>query len=216
MDTAPKLCVFDYDDTLVMTRQAKFRAIRELGSRFYQKEIEDETISFVWGKPYREFFSELFDGIDRDIDRVISRYQSLDLEFPIGPYEDSLSAITEISLGAEVGIVSSCSRKVIIDQMAQFGFSETLFSFIYGEEDTEFHKPNPKVFNKVFSLLESQQINYSECLYCGDSEKDMLAAIAAGFMFVGIDRDKAETERMRSAGVTVVRNLRELKDLITN
>ena len=53
-------------------------------------------------------------------------------------------------------------------------------------------------------------------MYVGDSQKDMQAADEAGFHFIGLDRNHAETEKMRAAGANVVTSLMAMADIVLN
>ncbi|MFO0840887.1 MAG: HAD hydrolase-like protein [Gemmataceae bacterium] len=210
-----RLCAFDYDDTLVQTRVSKYRAIKALAMRDYGVPLSDEEIDRVWGTPYSSFFSALFSRYDPDIDRVIRRYEALDAEFPISPYPDAVEAVSRMAVERLVGIVSACGRVPLVAQLRGAGFPISRMAFVLGAEDSVYHKPDPRVFGPVMSVMTSSGITGAEVVYIGDSDRDRLAAMSAGFQFIGVDRDVTQTTLMRSNGAEVVDSLLAVCEAVT-
>lgn len=211
---AVTLCVFDYDDTLVQTRQCKFRAVKALGRRYYRTDITDGDIDRVWGAAYRDFFTHLFSAHDRDVGRVIARYEALDAEFPVAPFDDAVATVHRLADRMALGIVSACGRELLTDQLRRLAFPVERLLFVLGAEDTPHHKPDPRVFLPIQPLLASRGLTSREVLYVGDSERDRLAAVGAGFHFVGLEREEAQGRLMRERGAVVVGSLGALADAI--
>jgi phosphoglycolate phosphatase len=209
-----KAFIFDYDDTLVATRDSKFTAVKAVAERYYGVVISDAEIAQHWGVPYRDFFFELFGPYDSDIDGVILKYESVDKEFPILPFSDCKQTLEILGKKALLGIVSSCRREVIIRQLKAMGLNWEIFSYIQGEEDSQFHKPDPRVFDRLLCYLKDNECMLSQIWYFGDSMKDFLAAKEAGLNFIGLDRISKETELMVSHGAHVVDSLSCIVDLV--
>lgn len=72
--------LFDYDDTLVKTRECKFAALIALAERHYGHALPNAEIEAHWGIPYRALFARLFASVDADVERVIQRYEALNDE----------------------------------------------------------------------------------------------------------------------------------------
>ncbi|MEO8901112.1 MAG: HAD hydrolase-like protein [Polyangiaceae bacterium] len=81
--------LFDYDDTLVRTRQCKYLALQALAQREYGFELTSARLDEHWGIAYLELFRRLFGAVEPDIARAITRYEALDAEFPMSAYPDT-------------------------------------------------------------------------------------------------------------------------------
>jgi phosphoglycolate phosphatase-like HAD superfamily hydrolase len=209
-----RLVSFDYDDTLVRTRECKVPAVVELARRFYGKRLTKEEIEQAWGEPYPHFFRKLLGDVDSDLGRIIDRYRSLNPEFPLGSYSDATRVVAALLERHFVGIVSACGREQLVGQLAESGFEHIKFSFIFAAEDTRFHKPDPRVFAGLQTLMSSKGICANEVVHVGDSLRDLLAARAANFDFIGIGRRARDAAAMEAHGAKVVGSLTEAMRLI--
>jgi phosphoglycolate phosphatase-like HAD superfamily hydrolase len=209
-----RLVSFDYDDTLVRTRECKTRAVEELARRFYGKQLTEEEIEEAWGEPYSLFFRKLLGDVDSDLGRIVDRYKSLNPEFPVVAYSDATSVVAALLECHFVGIVSACGREQLVGQLAESGFEHTQFSFLIAAEDARFHKPDPRVFEGLEALMSSNGICANEVVHVGDSLRDFLAARAASFDFIGIGRRARDAEAMKTHGARVVGSLTEAMRLI--
>jgi beta-phosphoglucomutase-like phosphatase (HAD superfamily) len=59
--------LFDYDDTLVKTRQCRIAAIQAVARRWYSIDLPTQTIERFWGMEYTTFLREVFRGIEDDV-----------------------------------------------------------------------------------------------------------------------------------------------------
>ena len=205
---------FDYDDTLVRTRECKTRAVQELGRRFYDKELTPQEIEAAWGEPYHLFFAMLLGDRDHDTARIAQRYQSLNPEFPVVAYGDAVDVVSALAETHLIGIVSACGREQLIGQLRDNKLSSVEWSFVIAAEDAQFHKPDPRVFASLEPLMSGRGIAVGEVLHVGDSVWDLLAARGAGFEFVGIRRSLQDATAMEAHGGTVVSSLTEVLELV--
>jgi phosphoglycolate phosphatase-like HAD superfamily hydrolase len=209
-----RLVSFDYDDTLVRTRECKTRAVEELGRRFYDKALTPQEIEAAWGEPYHRFFAMLLGDRDHDIGRIVQRYHSLNREFPVAAYGDAAGVAGALAGTHLIGIVSACGREQLIGQLEENELSSVAWSFIIAAEDAQFHKPDPRVFASLEPLMSSRGIAAGEVLHVGDSVRDLLAARGAGFEFVGIRRSSKDAAAMEAHGGTVVSSLTDALNLV--
>lgn len=207
-----KLCIFDFDDTLVKTRESKIPAIKALGERYYGVKVSDSDIRKNWGLAHHILFSRVLGIEGKALDTAIDQYKELEDEFPNACYEDAKESISKISNICSVAILSSCNSDLIKTQLSYSKIDLSLFSSIFGAKDTEYHKPSCKVFNEILSKY--NHIPKVEIIYIGDGVKDMKAALEAGIRFVGLNRDKDETEEMRANSSQVVNSLAEVVKII--
>lgn len=202
--------LFDYDDTLVQTRQCKYRAIAALGRRFYGAEIAEAIIDRHWGIEYRQLFRKLFEGIDDNVERVIQRYESLNDEFPVVPYPDTLATIDGLlRRPLTLGIVTSAGD-IVHQQLKRMAMPVERMAVIQTAADTEVHKPDPRVFAPALRQLAQRGIPASEVAYVGDSLRDFEAARDASLRFVGIFGRTTPEVSFTDAGARAVASLSEL------
>ena len=138
--------LFDYDDTLVRTREARVDAIRALAAEQYGCHLEGQTIVEHWGKPYYELFRCLFDELERDTSLVISAYEREYVpRFPLEAYPGAVDLVSSLAAQKVVGIVTSAGRSVVERDLRRLGFPLNELAILQCAEDTEFHKPDPRV-----------------------------------------------------------------------
>ncbi len=208
--TARRAVLFDYDDTLVKTRQCKFAAVVALAERHYGVELPVARIEEHWGIPYRQLFTRLFEGVDSDTERVIQRYEALNEEFPVVAYEDAVETIEAfLSAGILVGVVTSAGE-IVRRQMMAVGIPLERLALLQTASDTEYHKPDPRVFSPALAHLFERGLTQEAIIYVGDSLSDYRAAHGAGLHFIGIHGRTTEANEFDRVGVKSIATLREL------
>jgi phosphoglycolate phosphatase-like HAD superfamily hydrolase len=205
--------LFDYDDTLVQTRSCKYRALRAVASRHYGFELAEREIDRHWGIAYRELFRALFGAVERDLDRAIRFYESLDEEFAITPHSESLRVLHALVERGPLGIVTAAGRSIALGQMQRLGFPLARFAVVQTAEDTPFHKPDPRVFEPAITAVERHGVERGAITYVGDSLADFEAARGAGLRFVGVLRGTTSADAFARAGAVTVASLDELLEL---
>lgn len=208
MNTNRKYCIFDYDDTIMQTRECKSEALIALGSRHFKKDVSIDKISELWGISHDDLFKQLFSVEGDSLKEAMALYADMDDEFPLVPHPDAKEALERLQKSHSLFIVSSCEKSLITTQLTKSSLSRIQFSEIYGCGETKFHKPSGKVFDVVFSQY--PDMHESEVVYIGDGVKDFLAAADRGIEFLGVDRAKRETQSIVDAGGRVVRSLTDI------
>jgi HAD superfamily hydrolase (TIGR01509 family) len=208
--TELRAVLFDYDDTLVKTRECKFGAIVAVAERHYGAELPIARIEEHWGIPYRTLFARLFDHLDPDTDRVIHRYEALNAEFPVVAYEDAIETI-ELLLARDtrVGVVTSAGE-IVRQQMIAVGIPLERLVLLQTAADTQHHKPDPRVFAPALARLRECGVEPTATLYVGDSINDYRAAHGAGLGFVGVHGRTTAPAEFSRFGVKSVANLKEI------
>lgn len=202
--------IFDFDDTLVRTRQCRFAAIKALAERHYSHQLSDADINLHWGKPFSFLFESLFNSVDGDTGRVIERYLALVDEFPIDAHVGAVEALTALSESYFVGVVTSSHSCVVVADLRRLNFPVSKIAHIQCAEDTAVHKPNPRVFDPLLAILGQRGIARGESLYVGDAVTDLSAAAGADIPFVGYRGDPSGENPFTAHPVRVVFDLREL------
>jgi phosphoglycolate phosphatase-like HAD superfamily hydrolase len=212
--TPGRAVLFDFDDTLVRTRECKVRAIQALAERHYGVSMPSATIDASWGLPYDALFARLFGELDADLARVIQRYEALNEEFPVVAYDDAIATL-EAAFAREMvlGVVTAAGE-IIISQMAAVGFPVARFLLVQTARDTPHHKPDPRVFAPALAKLAAHGIGADAITYVGDALNDFRAASAAGLSFLGVHGRTTEASAFARAGARSVASLSALLDLL--
>lgn len=207
-----KAILFDLDDTLLQTSKARYGLVKKVGKELFDLEISDEMIKSHWGKPFHIFVKDLY-GVE-DFEKFQPDYMRYRDEFPSIPYEDAVAVVSALVDLFPVGIVSAASRELIIGDLSPHGFpTEKLFK-IQSSEDTEFHKPDPRVFDSILEELIRLDVRKNDVLYVGDGIHDYHAAHDAGMQFIGI-ADRTTTKALfEKENAKTIMSLTELLELI--
>ncbi|HWO11704.1 MAG TPA: HAD family hydrolase [Polyangiaceae bacterium] len=206
--------LFDYDDTLVQTKECKFAALRAIAQRHYALTLSDEVIREHWGVAYEQLFRALFGAVEADVARVIARYEAVNDEFPIAPYPEVLGVLRRLRQRVAIGIVTSAGRALAARQLERIGLAPSELSVFQGADDTPLHKPDPRVFEPALAVLAARNISRDAVLYVGDSLRDFAAARGAGLDFIGVLRGTTTPREFEAAGARYCRDLEALIPLL--
>jgi len=121
------------------------------------------------------------------IDIAMSYHIATRDQFPKVLFKDTIATLKSLQkMGKKLGIVTATTLSSILYDFEKLQVPKKLFDYLQSEDDTAFHKPDPRVFEPTLGWLSSQQIEPGEVLYVGDHLKDMSAARGAGFQFVAV------------------------------
>jgi phosphoglycolate phosphatase-like HAD superfamily hydrolase len=212
-----KAVIFDFDDTLVESREIKWAHHRHVAKKFYDIDLKDETLHKHWGKPLYTLISELYqnsDSLENMYDALISTRH----DFLKGPYKGSAETVEIlINHGLKIGVLSATNKKYLIEDLIRLGFLVDHLAVIQGADETLVHKPDPDVFLPVLKKLKEEGIGKEDIVYVGDSLDDMQAAEGAGIGFIAVTTGLYSEEDFRNHGVKVImKDIKELPDLIKN
>lgn len=180
-----KAVLFDFDDTLVQTKQVKWQALTETGHRHFQLTITPNDISKYWGLPYRQVLLNLFQHIDT-YENINQAYLEVTQEFPMTAYPHAVDTINTLAAKLPTGIVTASSKDMVLPDLKALEFDLDNLFHIQTSEDTDFHKPDPRVFSPSINKLKRLGISPHQTIYIGDSPRDQQAAQKAGLQFLGI------------------------------
>lgn len=209
-----KVLLFDFDDTLVQTKKIKSAALKELGQTVFNKFITDEDLDRHWGLPYQEFMSRLFDIQPDEVMNYIDHYRKLSLKYPQQPYPDTRETLTALSQSYSLGIITATSTYALNYQLDEINLPQTLFSYLQTADDTNFHKPDPKVFDPALHYFAQQGLKHDVILYVGDSLRDFFAARDAGITFIGIAENTTPKDIFAQHGARTISKLSEILQVL--
>lgn len=203
--------IFDFDDTLVKTKETKWRQHKIVAKRFYGIDLTDEELRLHWGKPYDETLRLFYKNADT-IENMRAAKLSLEHLFPLEAAEGAISLVQTLAKArVAVGVLSSSLQSLVIADLKRLGFPMGALCVIQGSEDTNAHKPNPLVFKPTLDALARQDIT-SGIIYVGDSINDYRAAQGAGLDFLGVTSGLTTMRDFKAEGTTVVGNLSKIPD----
>jgi HAD superfamily hydrolase (TIGR01549 family) len=209
-----KAILFDLDDTLILTRETKFEALKFAGKHFYNLTITNDILEKYWGGAFNDVIKSIFGPVD-SLENIISNYKSIRNLFPSIAYPDAVETITKLLNDSyKIGIISSTTKSFVISDLNKLGFPIERISVIQGAEDTMFHKPDPKVFDPSLLVLKNFDIYANNCLFVGDLITDYVAARDAGMSFLGVLRWKTKKEEFENAGAKTIQSLSDIIGII--
>jgi phosphoglycolate phosphatase len=204
-----KTILFDVDDTLVDTKGPKFQAIKFTGRKFYHLEISDKILNENYGLPIREFFDNIFNHID-NVDRILDNFMTVRDQFPSFSFPHSIETVNHLLKKYFIGVLSSASRQMILNDLKVIGYPLEKFTYIQSAEETNYHKPDPRVFDPAIEYFAKINIHKSEIAYVGDSIRDFEAASGAGLFFRGITARTTAEKDFHDRGAKTISDINEL------
>jgi phosphoglycolate phosphatase len=151
---------------------------------------------------------------DDDLDRAVAFEQATHRDYPKKLFDDTLDVLNVLGeAGMHLGLVTASTRASLITDLEVAGIPEELFGYTQTQDDTEFHKPDKRVFNPTIAWLGTLSILPSEAVYVGDGLHDMQAALDSGFEFIGITTGLVTQPDFDSNNVNSVSRLKDLIDI---
>lgn len=196
-----RVVLFDHDDTLVGTKEAKWAEHKYVAETYYGKRLSDDEIRLHWGKPLSELVCLLYET--DNVEQAFAYNLLCHENFPKTLFPDSVKVLEQLkALGKLTGVITATSRFSFEYDITSLRIPVTLIDYSQTEDDTPFHKPDPRVFEPAKAWLVDRQIKNGEVLYIGDGLHDMKAALDAGFNFIGVESGLVTANQFQEYGVT--------------
>lgn len=209
IDPSIKVVLFDHDDTLVGTIKAKWAQHKFIAHTFYGKKLTEEELRAHWGKPLTVLMKLLYNT--DHIDMAMSYNIATRSQFPKILFKNTIKTLNSLrKLGKKVGLVTATTNASLSHDFKTLGIPEELFDFIQTEDDTLFHKPDPRVFEPILEWLAKQHIKPQEVLHVGDHLNDMLATQQLGFEFIGVATGLFSVQDFAQHNIKAVSKLTDL------
>ncbi len=209
-----KAVIFDFDDTLVESRVAKWAHHTHVAKKFYNLDLTEEDIRKQWGKPFDTLITELYENSDT-LENIHSAIYSVRDQFPKFPYKESIAILhILISNRIKIGVLSATTTKFLTEDLTHLEFPVSDFILIQGADQTSFHKPDPKVFLPLIASLEKEGLKKEEIAYVGDSLDDFKASTGAGLHFIALTTGLYSRKDFIDAGARIVFDT--IKDILTD
>lgn len=204
-----KAVLFDHGDTLVGTIGPKWKQHKHVARTFYNKELQDDDIRPLWGKPLNDLVSELYQT--EGVEEAVNNYNSFREEFPKDLINGTLGTLLTIhDVGKVIGVITATSRVNFEHDLELHHIPKNLLAYTQTADDTDYHKPDPRVFKPTLEWLSKKKISPAEVVYIGDSLNDMQAARGAGFAFIGVETGLTSAQQFRKAGAVSIPSIADL------
>lgn len=199
--------LFDHDDTLVQTQKIKWEHNKFIAKKFYGKELCDEEILIHWGKPLGEMACALFGT--KDVNTAMQYIENTRGLFPKALFPDTVRVLRHLKAkGAATGVVTATSQSNFTYDCSHLQLPP--FDYVQTFDDTDVHKPDPKVFEPALAWASSIHLHPQDMTYVGDSLHDMRAAQGAGLNFIGVSTGLVSIEEFADHGAQSISGLHEL------
>jgi HAD superfamily hydrolase (TIGR01549 family) len=204
--------IFDYDDTLVKTREIKWRQFQAVARDTYGINLTEDVLRQHWGKPYDQIHRLYFKDADT-LENMIAAKLARESEFPVELQPGALETVSRLRRkGIVLAILSSSSQRVVAPDLWRLGFDLSDFAYIQTSEATTVHKPDPAVFAPVLKHI---GVDGPSVIYVGDALSDYQAATAVGLRFVGVTTGTVSSLDFSRAGAdAVITTLTNLKSYV--
>jgi HAD superfamily hydrolase (TIGR01549 family) len=201
--------LYDHNDTLVETFGSKIPQFQFAAREWYGKDLKEEEIRANWGGPFKQLCGILFET--DDIELAYQRVMTIHHNYPQRVFPDTIQTLQRVhSMAIMQGVVTSTTRESFSYDAENQGLPLNLFEHVQTQEDTPFHKPDPRVFDPSLEFLETYGITPEEVTYVGDALSDFEAAQAVGFNFIGVEQGIVTAEEFRAAGAFSVSSLSKI------
>lgn len=212
-----KAVIFDFDDTLVESREYKMAQFKHVAKKFYNMDVTDESLLKHWGKPLDPLMLEIYQDAD-SLENIHNAFTATREDFYKQPYKGAAEMVKDlISRGLKVGALSATNKRYLREDLIRLGFPIEQMMLVQGADETTVHKPDPGVFFSVLQKLKQGGIEKEEIVYVGDSLDDLQAAQGAGIGFIAVTTGLYSEEDFRNQGATVImKDIQALSDLIKN
>jgi phosphoglycolate phosphatase len=182
----PDAIFFDWDGTLVDSLPALLTFYNHVFDKFGHPRIDLEQAKKTIRRSAREVFPEIFGDKSDEAFAVYFDFVEKTHLNHVTPFANSFSFLQTLwDMKIPLGIVSNKRHKFLLREIDHLGWDKYLTSNI-GAGEAAKDKPAPDSL-----LMAAQKMGLNpelhEIWYVGDTETDMMAAIAAGFQPIFIE-----------------------------
>lgn len=211
-----KLCLFDFDYTLVDTTKPIVECFRHTFETMNLDGFDREKVIKTIGMTLDNAFPELTGINDKDkVQELIEIYRVKSDEITIENtvlFEDTIETLKVLNdKDIKVGIVSS-RMGTRIDKILEYLNCRKYVDHIIGYENVSIHKPNPEGLMKALDYFNCDK---EDVLYVGDSYIDAKAAENGQVDFVGVTTGTTSQKDFEEYNnIKIVNNLSSILEVI--
>lgn len=202
--------VFDFDDTLMDTRARRFRPLIDTFKSFGCMP-KREDISRNWGKPFDALVVAIAPSVNYEA--FVRRYSVAMRKFPPRTHLGAKRLLRILQQRGVPSFIVSSGSKILVKQDLDYAGLSKYVSFLWGFEDTPYHKPDPRTLEPVLAVFKNMALPRGNILFVGDSLADFQMAAASRIPFCAVLTGATMRKDFNSAGLEdrlIVDSLREL------
>ncbi len=210
-----KLIVFDFDGTIMDTREDIARAINYALAKHGLSPVDTETVWKYTGDGTPMLVSRVLKDKNRPelqeeiLKDTIQYYDTHYADF--ARVIDGVPETLEKLKDKKLAILSNKYENFVRKLLEKFHL-EKYFFVVYGKDSLEKSKPDPY---PLFKIMEKANANPDETIYVGDSKNDILVGKNAGVKVFIIPSGATPVEELkRLAPYKILKSIRELANYI--
>lgn len=175
-----KSIFFDFDDTLIATKDISYKKHRIAAENLGLKIPSEKEFFSKYGVPWNKFLKSILPEVS--VEKFLEEYFKHMEEYS---EIDGAKETLEFLLSKEIflGILSTRTLNSIQEHANRL--FPSIFHSIHSCAEG-YCKPDPRSFNQVIQVLLEKNISIKQTLFVGDSLHDFFAARDSGIEFVGV------------------------------
>jgi phosphoglycolate phosphatase len=208
-----KKVVVDCDGVLIDSVSYGIEDVQLVAQSFGCRIPSESELIACWGLIFKEFLDKCMPGIS--LEMYLERRREIGRDKTLPPrIEGARRALALLASKYPLSLISNREILTLTQILEGHEFQMDLFRFIQSASDTEHHKPDPRVFERLLKIFSTEGIDGEDILYIGDHLVDREASIGAGLKFVGVLSGGLTTrEEFLSAGVSPEHIFDSIKDV---
>lgn len=206
--------IFDFDGTIVDTKESILIAVKETLEHFSLPLMEDSQLESLIGLPARATFENagcLNGELDKAVKEYRRRYDNIALKtvslFP--SVADTLKMLRQKNV--KLTIASNKGKDALKTLLNHFGINK-LFSFVVGEQDVINKKPAPDMAKLIIKRLNCSPLN---TMIVGDTTFDIEMGKSAGCLTCAVAYGCQSINELRLASPEfIINEFNELLEIV--
>ncbi len=205
-----KIIAFDFDGTLVESKDALAEAFNEAFHKNNLLRVDKDKIKIRIGIPAKDLVLEFYPKLSpRKLKRVVEDKQSL-LDVSKFKLKSNVNlTLLKLRVKYDLAIVSNAKHRQVVENMKTVGIDPKLFKAIVAVDDVITPKPSPEPLQKLASVLEQEIV-----AYVGDIEVDVKTAKAYGTKSIILLGSRSHEEIISENPDMIISDLSELSELL--
>ena len=202
----------DFDGTIVPSTPSGFHKMQECLNMRGLPSISEADLQKVWGKKFTDVVRFILKKVgvpDYQLDEEIAAFLEIEKSITetVSISEEMVILLQKIKDSKHLtALITSRNKQDLEHGVKDFGVSLDYFDYIQTSDQSEYHKPDGRVFNPLFKWAEEKGVEHKNIIYCGDTLYDWGAAVSAKppIQFIGVVSGVATASDFFAAGVTEV------------